>query len=131
MKHLKYILSAVFLLQCLLFSQTIVPISSVRNNDANGVSTSVGQTVTVTGIVTATTQFGSSGPGALQDATGGISFYGSSLVPVTSIGDSVVITAKLTNYNGLAELSYSSGSSIQIISSGHQVEPEVVTIAQI
>ncbi len=116
----------------LTFSQTPSPIQSVRMNDANGVPLMVNQVVTVGGIVTCANQFGAAGPAAIQDETGGISVYGSSFADAVSIGDSVTVTATLVNFNGLAELSFTSGTpSFKIYSSNNSVEPEVVTISQI
>ncbi len=121
----------VFFLQSILFSQTIIPIDSARINDSNGVPLNNNKSITVSGIVTSSNQFGSSGPGSIQDLTGGIAIYGGSFVSKFSLGDSVVVTGTLTNYNGLAEISNGTGSSANVISSGHQIDPEVVTISQI
>ncbi len=49
-----------------------------------------------------------------------------------NIGDSVTVTAVLTQYNGLTEMSFSlPGASFEINSSGNQVEPEVISILDI
>ena len=99
------------------YSQTVVPIQTIRQNDANGVPVYVDSVVTVAGIVTCSDQYGSSGPAAIQDETGAISIYGTTFASGVAIGDSVTVTATLTNYNGLAELSYGTGSSFTIHSS--------------
>ncbi len=112
-------------------AQTVVPIASIRNNDSNGVCIDTGKTFTVAGIVTSSNQMGTSGPGTIQDATGGVAVYGSNFAGKVKIGDSVSVTAVLTNYSGLAELSNLSSSSVSILSSNHSVEPEVITINDI
>jgi hypothetical protein len=115
-----------------LYSQTSVPIQSIRLNDANGVPLMNNQVVTVSGIVTCSNQYGSAGPGAIEDETGGVSVYGSTFCNSVAIGDSVTVTATLTNYNGLAELSFSVGtSSFTVHSSNNQVDPKVVTLTQV
>ncbi len=116
----------------LINAQTVVPISSIKGNDANGVPVENGKIFTVTGIVTSSTQLGSAGPGTVQDETGAIAVYGSSFCSQVKIGDSVTVTATLTFYNGLAELDFSkAGSALVKHSSGKSVEPLIVTINQI
>lgn len=46
------------------YSQTSVPIQSIRLNDANGAPLSLNQVVTVSGIVTCSNQYGAAGPAA-------------------------------------------------------------------
>ena len=113
-----------------LFAQTTI--DSVRINDSTGVPKNVNKAVTVYGVITSTTQFGTSGPASLQDQTAGMTVYGSSFVSKVKMGDSVKVTATLTNYSGLAEMSFAVGTpSFQIISSAHSVEPKIVTISDI
>ncbi len=131
MKKLYGVIAAVILLHAFLFSQTITTIDSVRINDSNGFPINNGKTFTISGIVTSTNQFGSNGPGSIQDITGGISIYGGGYFSKINIGDSVTLSGTLSSFYGLTELNYSSGSIVNVISSNHQVEPEVVTISQI
>ncbi len=89
-----------------------VPIADLHQNDATGVPTMLGDTVTVTGVVTVPT-------GLLddyhlevyvQDATGGINVWingGAGSYPV-ALGDSVTVTSRVAQYNGLTELGTSS-----------------------
>lgn len=115
----------------ILFSQS-VPIAEVRMNNSSGVPIMEGQLVTVAGIVTSSNQFGNNGPGSIQDETGGMSVYGSGFVNQVAIGDSVRITATLTHFNGLTQLDFRiAGASFTKYSSGHEVEPEVVTVSEI
>jgi len=116
----------------IVLAQTSVPIQSIRLNDANGVPLSVNQVVTVSGIVTCSNQYGAAGPAAIQDETGAVSIYGNTFSNFVAIGDSVTVTATMTNYNGLAELSFALGTpSFVNHSSNNLIEPEVVTINQI
>jgi phosphatidylserine/phosphatidylglycerophosphate/cardiolipin synthase-like enzyme len=118
----------VLLLTTFTYSQ-VSPIADIRVNDANGAPQYDGQIVTVSGVVTASSQFGTYGPASIQDNTAGMCVYGSPFPTGVNIGDSVVVTAELTNYNGLAEMSFSSpGASFQVLSTGHDTDPEVITI---
>lgn len=121
--------SFLLLLSFLSVAQNVVPISQLKMNNANGVPVDTGQTFTVTGIVTCSNQFGSSGPGAMQDHTAGISVYGGAFVNYVQIGDSVTITGKLTHFNGLTQLINPSG--LVKYTAGNIITPLVVTISQI
>ena len=110
-----------------LFAQD-VSIYSIRENDFTGQPKLSGQTFTVKGVVTSSNHFGYSGPASIQDSSAGISIYGSSFSGAVNIGDSVIITASLTHYNGLTQLN---AEVPIIISSGNEVEPEIVTLDQI
>jgi phosphatidylserine/phosphatidylglycerophosphate/cardiolipin synthase-like enzyme len=112
-----------------LFAQTTI--DSVRLNDSNGVPLDTGKVVTVTGVVTSTTQFGASGPVSLQDSTAGVAVYGSSFSSKVLTGDSVRVSAKMTNYDGLAEMTYGTGNTYTILSRGHTILPKVVKISDI
>lgn len=114
------------------FIYSQVPISDIRVNDSNGVPLDTGQIVTVSGIVTSSNQFGTSGAASIQDNTAGICVYGTVFPTSVSIGDSVLVTAELTQYNGLTEMSFNlPGASFQVISSGHQIDPEDINISDI
>ncbi len=115
---------------------TFYPIDSLKVNDANGISQKLNDTVNTTGIVTSITQLGTgtSGPGTIQNDSTAISIYGSTFTGTAGlqIGDSVVVKNwKVTQYNGLTELSYTDSSQVEIVSNGHTVNPRVLTIADI
>jgi DNA/RNA endonuclease YhcR with UshA esterase domain len=80
-----------------------VPIDSIRKNRPDGVPVDSGASVTFAGIVTATNQFGTGGPGYVQDRTGGVALYGSG-VSSLAIGDSVSVTGTIDFYRGLTEI---------------------------
>lgn len=122
---MKYLIIAVMIfIPALLFAQ--VPISSIKQNNANGEPQLNGQVRTVTGIVTAASQFG--GPGYIMDNTGGIAVFDSSFSNNVQIGDSVIVTGTITHFNGLIELA---NVTRTVVSSGHIVQPVVVTLAQV
>ncbi len=118
------------LLSSFAYSQS--PIADIRVNDANGVPLDTGQVVTVAGVVTSSSQFGTSGAASIQDNTAGMCVYGPGFPTSVNIGDSVIVTAVLTQYNGLTEMSFSlPGASFQLLSSGHQTDPEVISISDV
>jgi hypothetical protein len=78
-------------------------IRELRKNNPQGEPLLLGQTVTVTGIVTVATNFGGWGPGYIRDATGGVALYGSR-VSGLSVGDSVTVTGTVRLFYGLAQL---------------------------
>ena len=126
----KLLLFISFLFLCFnIYGQTTI--DSIRVNDTTGVPKNVNKTVTVTGIVTSTTQFGTSGPVSMQDPTAGIAVFGSSFASKVLLGDSVRVSGTMTNYYGLAEMTYGSGNSYTILSRGHSVIPKIVTISDI
>ena len=69
------------------------------------------QTVTLSGVVTAADDFGSTGPAYIQDNSAGIAVYGAELVSQLTKGDSITITTKLGFYKALTELIYEEGIS--------------------
>ncbi|HSD63926.1 MAG TPA: phospholipase D-like domain-containing protein, partial [Ignavibacteriaceae bacterium] len=126
----KIIIAFILLFTTFIYSQ--VPISDIRVNDANGIPVNINQVVTISGIVTTSNQFGTSGAASIQDNTAGMCVYGTGFPSSVNIGDSVLVTAELTQYNGLTEMSFNlPGASFQVISSGHQIDPEVINISDI
>jgi phosphatidylserine/phosphatidylglycerophosphate/cardiolipin synthase-like enzyme len=115
------------------FSQTLVTISTLKINDANGVPIDTGSVFTVTGVVTAADEFGTTGgPASFQDHTGGISMFGTGFSNQVNIGDSVTVTSVLSHFNGLTQFDFRrAGSSFTKHSSNHHFDTTVVTISQI
>ena len=132
---MKYLISALFtiiFINHFSFAQNVVPISELRYNDANGVPIDTGQVFTIEGIVTSSNQFGNSGPGSVQDETAGVCVYGSGFANAVNFGDSVTVTAELTQYSGLTELSFNlPGASVTVHSTGHEITPQIITIDDI
>ncbi len=92
-----------------------------------------GESVTISGIVTSSNQFGTNGPASIQDETGAISIYGSGFSGTVDIGDSVLITSTVTHFNGLTQLDFfDSGSRIDArVSQVRDVEPLILTLNEI
>jgi len=110
----------------------IVPIVSIKPNDANGLPLLNNQFKTITGVVTVANEFG--GPAYIQDMTHGIAVFYNELTAAISIGDSVIVTAKVGQFNGLSELVYSTDGgtpSFTVVSNNNPVyQPVVVTLSQ-
>ena len=85
------------------------PISAVRANTGSGVSTRLGQTVTVRGVVTVAGQFvtssGERGPSNVEDATGGLAVFSPDGVAAeTTVGDEVTLLGRVDQFFGLNQL---------------------------
>ncbi len=133
MVKMKLLITALLITINISFSQTVIPIIDVRENNSQGIPVLIDQFVTISGVVTSANNFGSSGPGSVQDETAGISVYGSGFAGQVSIGDSVTVTSKVAEYRGLTELDFSAQGS-SLTNHGPAVnmpEPLVVTIDQI
>ena len=125
-----YLLIAILLFNSLFAQITITPISQLRFNNFNGVPVDSGNIFTVTGIVTVANEFNS--PSYIQDNNAGIAIFarGSGLFSASvKIGDSVIVTGKLTHFRGLTQ--FDPVLSFQIIDSNKTVEPLILTINDI
>lgn len=122
------------LLIALLYSASqaqIVPIASITQNNSNGIPIDTGAFKTVSGIVTVANQFG--GPSYIQDNTGGIAVFYNEFSAAIDIGDSVIVTAKLSQFNGLTELVYSTFGgtpSFSVIDSNKSYQIYTITLAE-
>ena len=103
------------------------PISDVKQNDANGIAIRLGRLITVRGIVTVANQFGS--PSYIQDNTGGMSVFDHTFSESVSIGDEVIVTGTVSQFNGLNQVS--PVTSFSIVSSGNAVTPVEATATQL
>lgn len=129
---MKKFIIALLLWSSISIAQTITPIADLKVNNSSGVPLGNGQVFTVEGIVTCSNQFGNAGPGAMQDETGGISVYGALFANGTQIGDSVRVRGTLTHFNGLTQIDVNTtGSTVQVLSSGHSFDTLIVTLQQI
>lgn len=100
-----------------------IPINEAKVNDVNGVSLRIGDLVTIRGIITVANEFGS--PSFIQDNTSGMSIYGPIFSGSVNIGDEVLVSGKITQFNGLNQIEYPTLHGI--ISSGNNVEPTLTT----
>lgn len=110
----------------------VVPIISITNNTSSGVPIDSGQFKTVTGIVTVANEFG--GPAYIQDNQAGIAVFYNDFTAAVQIGDSVIVTAKLSQFNGLTELVYSTNGgtpSFTIIDSNKSFSAIIITLQQL
>ncbi|MBC9811431.1 endonuclease [Crocinitomicaceae bacterium CZZ-1] len=101
------------------FSQ-VISIASAR-------STSLGQTVTVSGVVTNGSELGALR--YLQDGTAGIAAYGGNVSGINRY-DSITVTGPLTEFNGLLEIGtgQSGGNPTYINHGPAQVIPQPLTV---
>jgi hypothetical protein len=89
----------------------VIPIDSLRRQDANGVPLLLNQTVTVRGVVTMSQELGT--PLVyLQDPTGGTIGYDAAFWTNTEQGDSVQVTGVVTQFNGLTEFTPVNSSTV-------------------
>lgn len=123
MKNL-FLIIIVLLTANTVFSQ-VVPIASIRQNDANGVPVLLNQTKTITGVVTVANQLG--GPSYMQDNTAGMAIFDNTFSTSVTIGDSVNVTGVITQFNGLTEFTT---VTFTVISSGRIVTPVVINLLQ-
>jgi phosphatidylserine/phosphatidylglycerophosphate/cardiolipin synthase-like enzyme len=128
----KLILLICFLALITEINAQVVTIASIKQNNSNGVPIDTGQIKTITGIITVANELG--GPSYMQDNTAGIAVFYNDFSQAVKIGDSVVVRAKLTQFNGLTELIYfntgSDSSSFSIVDSNKTVIPVVITLQQ-
>lgn len=104
-----------------------IPIAQAKVNDAVGAAIKFGDLVTVRGVVTVANEFGS--PSYLQDNSGGMSIFGSSFSTAVQLGDEVLVSGTVTQFNGLNQLE--SPTLHGIISTGNPVEPLLSTPSQL
>ena len=113
-----------------LFAVSLIAVSQDNIQEVRETAT-IGQTVTVVGVVTSDDNLGS--VRYLQDATAGIAIYpgmdwsGWDQTPV--IGDSLSVTGAITEYNGLLEVGPEL-DAVEFLGTGTVPEPQVITPAQ-
>ena len=94
----------------------------------------LGQQVKVRGVVTSVDFRGASGTEVyIQDPTGGVDIFSTSINIALSLGDSVEVTGTVAQFNGLTEITPSSISDIVILPTGTMPPAvlEVVTVSQL
>ena len=104
-----------------------VPIADVKVNDSQGIALLFGELVSIRGIVIVAEQFGS--PSYIQDNSGGISIFGPDFSNAVQLGDEVLVSGTITQFNGLNQLEFPILHSI--ISSGNTVEPIIAAPSQL
>ena len=107
-------------------SVSIYDIQYVADPGASDASTYEGQTVNVTGIVTAVNSSGFNISAPAGGAWNGILVYNNTANP--AVGDQVTFNGQVVEYNNLTELSNING--FQTLSQGNSVTPTVITTSQ-
>ena len=100
-----------------------INISDLRQNDSFGVPYLLNQTVTISGEVTVTDQFGITA--SIEDTTGGVAIYDANFVSKVNIGDVVTVSGTVTQFCGLTELK--SVNILEQVSQSPSIEPQVIT----
>lgn len=111
------------------------PISAVRLNNATGVSTRLGQIVTVQGVVTASDEFrtggGERGPSVFEDGTAGLSVFSPTGVTAqVDTGEEVILLGRVDQFFGLNQLNNET-IVVERVGFPGTPEPPVVTLAQL
>ena len=124
MKKVFTLLSILFLVSSVLYSQTVISIDSARN--------SVNDTVTVAGIAISPNLQTTGRSYYIWDGTGAITTYIYGLTsPAVKMGDSVMVTGKVSLYHGLIELNLLTDTSLVILDSNAVLpDPEVITLSE-
>jgi len=100
-----------------------IPIAQAKENDTSGIALRYGDLVSIRGIVIVANQFGS--PSYIQDNSAGISIFGSNFSDSVQIGDEVLVSGTITQFNGLNQLEFP--LLHEILSTGNNVEPILAT----
>lgn len=112
-----------------------IPIAEASENDAQGVSTKLGEWVTIRGVVTTADDFatagGEIGPAYLEDASAGMAVFSPEGVSAqVERGEEVVLFGRVTQFYGLNQLDETT-VVMERVSAGNEIEPEVVTLAEL
>ena len=103
------------------------PMNAVKKKEANGLPSLLGKWAVVRGIVTVANDFG--GPSYLQDGTGGMAVFDSSVSNNVQVGDDVVLLGLVAPFNDLFE--FAPCTLLENINEGNSFDTTVVTIPQV
>src|SRR5262252_3515561 len=108
-------------------------VDAVTNADGNPPRDTIpdllGHVVTVRGAVTSIDLRGGTGiEYYIQDPTGGIDLFSTSLSLAFAIGDNVEATGTITQFNGLTEVTV---TSVTFLTAGSAPAPQVITLSQL
>jgi len=111
------------------FAQTPMQPTIISIDSARGL---VNDTVTISGVVISPNYQTSNRSYYIWDGTGGIDVFSSGLTsPDLNLGDSVVVTGKVTVFNGLTELGPLADTSIVVVGTNAVLpQPELITVGQ-
>ncbi len=112
---------------------TFYSIAEVAEVDTLGEPVLLGEKVRIRGVITVANEFGGSGPAYIQDpdttAAVAIYDYTRTLPDSVKIGDMIDVSGNLGFYNGLTEID--PPESFTILSSGHEIQPQLITCADL
>jgi len=114
-------------------AHVIIPIASLRDVNASGISLDSGTTVAVEGVITEE-DFGAGGASYssfIQDGAYGINLFSSVDDPGFVRGSRYAVVGTVTQYNGLTEIDIAASSNIVLIGADTEPAPVVVTIADL
>ena len=121
------IFTSVLLLNAGISLAQVRPISDLHQNNSSGVPVLLNSIVQVEGIVTVSDQLGDLS--FIQDSSGGVGVFDASFVSNVEIGDSLLITGKVSQLDGLTRLTDVTVNSV--ISVGGIPSYKVITAADI
>jgi len=105
---------------------TFVPLAGKITIEEARLTSYVGKTVTVAGVVTSVNFGSATAPGYyITDGTAGMYLY---KAPVSNIGDSIEVTGSISVYNGLTEITVNSSKLIK--TSAYVPAPKELTIQE-
>ena len=96
------VLTSIILLNVGISLAQVRPISELHQNNSLGVPGLLNSVVQIEGIVTVSDQFGDLS--FIQDSTGGVGVFDAAFVSSVQIGDTLIITGKVSQNNGLTQL---------------------------
>ena len=96
------LIASVLLLNAGISLSQVRPISDLHQNNSSGVPTLLNSVVQVEGIVTVSDQF--IDLSFVQDSSGGVGVFDSAFVNSVQIGDTLIITGQVSQFNGLTRL---------------------------
>jgi hypothetical protein len=103
-------------------TQNIISIASARNK-------SVGTKVTVAGRITVANELGN--PAYVQDDTGGIPVFESTLANGVQIGDSVIVTGPIGVFNDQKQISGSGIIFTKVATAPRIISPKIISVAEL
>ncbi len=103
--------------------------------NADGVPDNLGSTFKVMGTVNSVNWGASSGyfSYTIQDGSAGIDLYkyGNGTGPMLNVGDRVIATGTVKQYNGVDELSLTDSSDISLVDTGRVISPKTISIDEL
>ncbi|MCR9249451.1 MAG: T9SS type A sorting domain-containing protein [bacterium] len=86
------------------YENTNVIIEELKENDEVGVPELLGTVITVSGVVTASDEFGTNGPAFMQNDEYGVAIFDSPLISQIHTMDSITIRGEVGFFNGLTQI---------------------------